>query len=154
MSDTAITTPQLGLQFMHEGISAHPDFGRYIQKMDALVMPAIEDRGLSTPPGVPVDGQMWLVSGTGLAEWAGHDDELAIYYTAFGPFDWQGPWFFAVPYDGMRIWVKDENVFITRKNSAWFSAAAITNPTTTLTTMTTALNAIIAALEGHGLLDE
>lgn len=157
MSDTAITTIQLGLQFMPEGVSPHPLFDRTTQKLDVLVQPAIEDRDLSTPPGSPTDGQSWLVSGTGLAEWSGHDGDIAIFYVSYDPglkFDWQSPWYFITPYDGMRLWVLDENILITRKNAAWFAGTAITNPTTTLTTMTAALNAIITALEGHGLLDE
>lgn len=151
-----MTTPQLGLEFMAEGTSPHHIFDRLIQKLDTLVMLAIEDRDLNSPPAA-VSGEIWLVKSLGSGAWTFHTGDLAIYYPSFDPspnFDFQGPWYFVTPYDGMRIRVKDEDIFLTRKNGAWFAGATIANPTTTLTTMTTALNAIIAALEGHGFLDE
>ena len=52
-------------------------------------------------------------------------------------------------YDGQQLWVKDENIMITRNSGVWKGGDVVTDPTD-LPTLTTAINLVIVALEGHG----
>lgn len=157
MSDTSKLTTFLDIQQIQEGMSPHPWFDRAIQQFDALIMPAIEDRDILTPAGGETAGQMWLIDGTGTGAWVNKNNMLAIYYPTFDAdppenVDQRDPWMFTAVYNGMRLWVKDENIFITRNAGSWFAGSVITNPID-LPTLITAVNDTLTALRGHGFLD-
>ncbi len=159
--DTSNLTPDLDVALLKEGNSPHPWFDRAIMEIDGFIMPAVEDRNVTTPVGLtPTAGEMWLLVGVASSEtlWEDQTDKLCLYYPSFDvdlpvDVDIRDEWLFMPIKNGMYLWVKDEDLLITRKSGSWFSHADITNPTTTLSTQVTALNLILDALQGHGFLD-
>lgn len=82
---------------------------------------AIEDRDLASPPGSPADGQGYLIAASATGVWAGKDGQLALYVNT-------GFLYFTVK-EGMRIWVKDENVKSTYNGSSWADETPGSTPT-------------------------
>ena len=81
--------------------------------LDQVVSALVVDKDLSTPPGSPANGSMYIVKATGLAAWAGHNNELAFWLDAVAA------WTFVVPWDGCRVWVTDEDIWYQWSGSAW-----------------------------------
>ena len=105
------TDPVLGITLITEGQA-----GGEVTHNDAIVILAalahlsIEDRDATAPPGGESNGQTWLVKATATGDWAGHDAEIALYYNG---------WLFFTVFEGMRMWVKDENVHLLWNGSSW-----------------------------------
>lgn len=93
-------------------------FTDLVNRQDGLVMPAVKDRDLTAPPGSPADGDVYLVAAGATGDWAGHDDEIAHY--------WSG-WLFTSPREGFRLWVEDEDLEIYYDGSAWQLAPVFEN---------------------------
>lgn len=73
----------------------------------------ILDEDLSTPPGSPADGDLYIVAGTGTGDWAGQDGDLAAYHSG------DSEWRFLTPTEGMTFWVSDDNDLIVYDGSSW-----------------------------------
>ena len=84
--------------------------------LDQVVSALVVDKDLSTPPGSPANGAMYIVKATGLAAWAGHNNHLAFWLDAVAA------WTFVVPWDGCRVWVADEKLWYHFNGSAWIAA--------------------------------
>lgn len=85
-----------------------------INKLDAIVMPAIKDRNLTAPPASPSEGDRYLVAAGGSGDWTGQDGNLAMYY--------EKTWTFLTPKEGWAFWVDDENTQIVYDGAAWTAA--------------------------------
>lgn len=72
---------------------------------------SIEDRGLTAPPGGETDGQAWIPAATATGDWAGHEDEIAVFRG--------GVWSFVTPIEGEILWIKDEDIFVKWSATAW-----------------------------------
>lgn len=122
-------TPILGIPELTEGQAA-PETGvnEIARKLEAGATGPfpIEDRDLSTPPGSPVDGTVYIVAGTGAGGWVGHDGDIALRMSS--------SWVFYDVKEGMAFWIKDENKFLVATSASTFTelAAASTNPTESL----------------------
>jgi len=135
--------------------------------IDAALHAAIEEGPLATPPGSPVPGQCWIVADGASGAWAGKADELAC-WTA-------GGWRFVTPVAGMLAWKKTDGVWLHWAESGWSDGSL---PATALsiggqqvvgprlpdvpspsggTTIDAeargAIDALIATLKSHGLID-
>jgi len=82
-----------------------------LNRLDALVQSAAETAILSTPPVSPFEGGLWIVAAAATGAWATHDNELAQYIG--------GAWQFYVPFEGMTIWLKDENLHMQYRAGLW-----------------------------------
>ncbi|WP_257556397.1 DUF2793 domain-containing protein [Sphingobium sp. CFD-2] len=89
----------------------------------------IEDRDLTAPPGSCADGACYLVKATATGTWAGHDGKLAVAIGANASNGWQ---FITVAVEGMKLYVRDENLEITHDGSAWSSSAVLSAPSATI----------------------
>ena len=81
--------------------------------LDQVVSALVVDKDLSTPPGSPANGSLYIVKATGLAAWASHNNHLAFWLDAVAA------WTFVVPWDGCRVWVTDEDIWYQYSGSAW-----------------------------------
>lgn len=63
---------------------------------------SVIDKDLNDPPGVPVEGDRYIVAAGGINAWSGHDEEIAEWISA--------AWVFTTPTEGAAVWVEDENV--------------------------------------------
>ena len=134
--------------------------------LDAVVQSAVETSTLSTPPASPVEGGLWLVASGATGDWASHDTELAQYIG--------GAWQFHAPFEGLALWLKDENVTARYLAGLWQKGiitasrvdilgqqvvgprqAAVSDATggsTIDAEARTALNSLLAASRAHGLI--
>lgn len=77
---------------------------------DAFAMrTSVLDRDLATPPGTCPARARYLIAGSATGAWAGHDGELAI---AMGENASNGWTFAVVEWDGLQIWIEDEETQI------------------------------------------
>lgn len=83
--------------------------------LDALVQGSVISQGTNTPPGSPVDGDVYILGASPTGAWAGNANKLAFYYSG---------WLFRTPEEGWTFWVRDIDQFYTYTGSAWASASA------------------------------
>lgn len=84
-----------------------------MERISALLGAGAVDR-LSTPPGSPADGSVYLIAGSATGDWAGHSNELGLFIN--------GGWVFFTPGTDFVIWVADEDRFYKFTGSAWSEA--------------------------------
>jgi len=135
--------------------------------IDAALHAAIEEEPLATPPGSPVPGQCWIVADGASGAWAGKADALAC-WTA-------GGWRFVAPVAGMLAWNKTDGVWLHWAESGWsdgglpatalsIGGQQVVGPrlpdvpspsgrTTIDAEARGAIDALIATLKSHGLID-
>jgi hypothetical protein len=106
------TSPNLVITYGEEGQeeAGEVTFNNAVNAIDALVMPSVKDKDLTTPPA-GVDGNRYIVGSGATGAWSGEDGNVAVYYSG---------WIFYTPKEGWRVWVDDENAFYIYDGSAWF----------------------------------
>jgi hypothetical protein len=135
--------------------------------VDAALHAAIEADPEPDPPADPAPGQGWIVGADASGAWAGKEDALAV-WTA-------GGWRFVAPLPGMLVWNKAASLWHHWSGTAWsdgsLPAAALTiggeqivgprladvpspsGGTTIDAEARAAIDAVIATLRSHGLID-
>jgi hypothetical protein len=99
----------------------HVTHNEALRILDTLVQLAVLDRDLAAPPGLPVEGQRWIVAASPAGAWSGHASHIAA---------WQdGAWMFSVPAIGWLVYVIDEGRLLAWNGTAWADALS------TLTTL-------------------
>lgn len=71
-------------------------------QINQLVMPAVVDKDLATPPGSPANEALYIVAGSPTGAWSGKTGQLAYWLTD------TNAWQFVVPRAGWRVSVLDE----------------------------------------------
>jgi hypothetical protein len=94
-----------------EQAQKHVTHNEALRALDALVQLAVKDRDLAAPPGLPADGDRYIIAASPTGLWAGRAAEIAVFQ--------DGAWDFHDPLEGFRCWVEDENVFLIFNGSAW-----------------------------------
>lgn len=89
----------------------HVTHNEAIDLLDAIVQLSVLSRALNTPPAAPTSGERYLVTTGGTGDWAGHDDEFALFL--------DGGWLFRAPREGWRMWVEAEQVLLVLAASGW-----------------------------------
>lgn len=95
---------------------------------EALFKQRVESRSISAPPGSPSNGQIWIVPDASASPapsgaWAGHEDELALYYNG---------WIFIAPINGPVFYVADEDLYVKYDDTASPPAWIVGGPDTFL----------------------
>lgn len=80
-------------------------------RLDVLVQAVVQDRGRTSPPATPGDGQCHLVASGATGLWSGRDGAVA----AFIGNDWE----FLTPRIGWRLWVLDEAAEVVLTATGW-----------------------------------
>ncbi len=97
--------------FIAEGTAGFITANVAFALLDIMVRGHVTDR-LTAQPGSPVDGQVWILTGspTG-AQWGSRSEhDIAIFYSG---------WHFFVPKEGWVKWVEDENTPYRFDGSSW-----------------------------------
>ena len=89
----------------------HVTHNEALRILDALVMLAVDDRDLSSPPGAPVEGARYLVKPAGSGAFAGKDNQIAHFR--------DGAFAFYAPQPGWAAYVIDEGVVLVFDGSSW-----------------------------------
>ncbi len=160
-------TPRFALPFLAPGQAQKELFhNEALQSLDVLVAAAVEGPPLAAPPASPVVGNCYIVAASPSGAWAGKAQHLAAYTS--------GGWRFIGPRDGLNAYVKSSGVTAAYRSGAWVigdlsgsqlsvegvkvigaRAAAIPDPAGGATVDAegrAAINLILAALRGHGLI--
>ncbi len=74
---------------------------------------SIIDRDLTAPPGSESNGDAYIPASGSTGDWAGHDDEIAIYDLP------NTTYWFITPKVGRNMFVVDEAIMIVWSGSAW-----------------------------------
>src|SRR5690606_31439878 len=77
---------------------------------------AMESRTILAPPAGPEPDAAWLVPAGATGAWAGHEGEIALPEGA--------GWEFLPPFAGLKLFVRDENVFTYFDGGSWADLAA------------------------------
>jgi len=131
-----MATPNIGLPYLETGQSNKEiKHNEALVLLDAAVQARILDKDLTTPPGSPTDGAAYIVAATATGAWAGHETQIAVWFTA------AGEWTYLVPHSGWKVFVVDELVFYTFSGSAWaqgygYTALSATDTITASVTQT------------------
>lgn len=89
------TTAHVTLPLLFAGqAQKEPFINHAFSAIDALLTGVVDD-SLATPPSDPAEGSRYRILENAVAEWLGHDDEIAI---RIG-----GAWEFVVAYEGMSV---------------------------------------------------
>lgn len=86
--------------------------------------PRILDRDLTAPPGSPTVGDAYIPAATATGDWAGHEDDIAIYWQ--NPTDASAEWKFVsmtAGTEGVILYIADEDVISSWSGVAWSSGA-------------------------------
>ena len=161
-------TPRLSLSFLTVG-QAQKEFSinESLQTLDTMVAGAIEEPPLVTPPPSPVLGACYIVGPGATDAWAGKSDHVAAWTS--------GGWRFIPPVPGMNLYDRSSGTWASFDGSGWElgisraaafmiddqqvvgpRAAAIGSPVGGATVDAegrAAIDSILAALRGHGLID-
>jgi hypothetical protein len=138
-----------------------------LTRLDAALHACVEAAPAVDPPASPEPGESWLVAAGGTGAWAGEDGKLASWT--------EGGWRFVAPVPGMTCWNRAAGCWLFWSGSAWsdgsLPASALTiaghqvvgprlptvpspsGGTTIDTEARAALDAVIATLKSHGLID-
>ena len=135
--------------------------------IDSLLHAAVEQGALATPPASPLPGRSWIVAAGATGAWVGTAESLATWT--------EGGWRFVAPLEGMVVWNKAAGRWLRYIGGDWIDGgwpvAALTiggeqvvgprqpdvaSPSggTTIDVQARAtLDALIATLKTHGLID-
>jgi hypothetical protein len=78
---------------------------------------SVIDRDLTAPPGSPTSGDTYIPAATATGDWAGHEDEIAL---------WDGSdWVFYTPRTGWVAFIEDESKLSAFYSSSWSAGVAL-----------------------------
>lgn len=89
----------------------HVTHNEALRALDAIVMLAVDDRDLSSPPPTPAEGARYLVKAPGADGFAGRDGQIAQYR--------DGAFEFHLPHAGWIAYVADEDALLVHDGDAW-----------------------------------
>lgn len=98
-----------------------------ITRIDAVLNTGAKSRNVSTPPGSPLAGDVYIVGSSPTGAWAGQAGNITYF---------DQTWKFITPREGMTLWVNDEDVIYSYTGSSWFSSAVVNFSTQSGTTYT------------------
>jgi hypothetical protein len=100
-----------------DGISLDQTWENKLSRLSIL------DRDLTAPPGSPTVGDSYIPATTATGDWAGHEDEVAIWWQA--PWESSPSWHFHTPETGLRAYIVDEDVLSLWDSAAWTPGLAV-----------------------------
>jgi hypothetical protein len=137
-----------------------------LTRADIAIQSVVVAVGVTIVPVAPLLGQCWIVGAGATGVWAGQEGALAGWTS--------GGWRFVTPFEGMAVWSLADQKWVQRTSTAWAVGAAnaasyaingttvvksqrapIANPvggTVIDSESRIALEAILTALRGHGLI--
>jgi hypothetical protein len=149
------TSPLLGTNLWDSGIT-QPDlvFNDAIRQYDALIAGLILSRTTDAEPGSPSEGDAYIMTGSASGtDWATFDEhDIAVFSGAV--------WKQYAPGGRVQMLVDDDNEIVYWTGSAWAVGVVLTADSkisdpagggTVDAEARTAINAIIDALESHGI---
>ena len=117
------TTTHLGITLVEQAqAQKEVTVNTAFRRLDALMNTAVIDKDLTTPPGSPDDGDLYIVATGATGDWNDKDGQIAYFDQI---------WRFIVPNEGMQLWVADEDVSYVFDGSNWASPGGATGEANT-----------------------
>jgi hypothetical protein len=161
-------SPRFQLPFLIPGQAQKEHFhNEALVRIDLALHPAVEAAALDEPPAAPEEGQCWIVGAAATGAWTGQEGRLAMWTG--------GGWRFVAPLEGMSVWDKSAELPLRSTGSAWNGGEiacasvriggqqvvgerqpAVPSPsggTVIDAEARAAINAVVATLMSHGLID-
>lgn len=91
----------------------HVTINEALVRADVLSARRVESRTLTLPPTSPMDGTAYIVGPSATEDWSGEDGNIAL--------SLNGGWEFVTPWQGLAVWVGDENSSVTNVADTWLS---------------------------------
>ena len=108
-------TPHLGMALVEQAQAQKEiTVNMALMQIDALLNTHAIDKDINTPPGSPVQGDVYIVGGSPTSLWSGHAKELTYFDQI---------WRFVTPNEGMVIWVADEDKLYIFDGADWNASA-------------------------------
>ena len=106
----AETSPNLDLPFLIQA-QKHVTHNEALERLDLVVQLVVQAFGAATPPGAPVNGQIWALGAVPSGAWAGQGGKLAARL--------DGQWMFVEPRSGWRAWSIGDTQLRVFHGGAW-----------------------------------
>lgn len=111
MSDTQrLALPLLGAAQAQK----HVTHNEALLRLDVLTQASVTSRAFTAPP-VASEGETYLVATSASGDWAGGDGQLAHFR--------DGGWVFFSPFEGLQVFVEEEEIHVTYAAGAWRRSA-------------------------------
>ena len=112
-------SPLLALPYLASAqAQKHVTHNEALSLIDGLLHLSVISRSLSTPPGVVVDGDRYLVAASPTGDWLGQAGLVALRM--------EGAWRFLTPRKGWRLWVEAENLLLVFDGASWVGSSTPT----------------------------
>lgn len=112
------TTNHLGIALVEQSQSQKEvTVNQAFVRLDAVLNNGAKSKAVSTPPGSPAQGDLYIVGASPTGDWSGQAGMLAYYDQL---------WRFIAPNEGMSLWVNDEDLFYSYNGTGWVLSS---NPT-------------------------
>lgn len=161
-------TPRFALPFLQPGQAQKEMFhNEALARIDGALHPIVQATDVSAPPETAAIGESWIVGPAPTGDWNGQAGDIAIRT--------EGGWRFIPPVAGMKAWLAPAGSWVWHDGDAWRAAPlptfgimvagqqvvgeraeAIAAPSGGITVDTQAravIDAILAALGNHGLIE-
>ncbi len=107
-------TPRFGLPLLGAAqAQKHVTINEGLSRTDALASARVESRDIVAPPSQPKDGEAYIVGPAATGDWAGQDNDLALFLN--------GGWDFVTPWSGCVVWVEAERTSVTYDDGHWIA---------------------------------
>lgn len=104
-------TPHLALPYIEVGQSQkETTHNEALNRLDVLVQGAVINATTTAPPVSPAEGDAYIVAGSATGDWAGHDGEIAAYFSG---------WVFLAPEEGWRVHNQDDGATWVYDGAVW-----------------------------------
>jgi len=109
-------------QLVEGQASGETTANEYLAMLEIIMNGEVLDRDLTTPPGSPSDGDLYIVAASATGAWTGEDGNLAYYLSG---------WKFITPKSGLTVFITDEKVVYAYSavESLWFPVQKIWSTT-------------------------
>lgn len=113
MSPISDTSPVLGLPYIQPSqAQKHVTHNEALQLLDVLVQLRVLNNNLTTPPGVPTEGDRHIIANGASGAWIGHDGDITFY-------NCDGAWQFITPQTGWQARILDDDVVVIYSGTDW-----------------------------------
>ena len=113
------TTDHLGLTLVAQNQSQKEvTVNEALVAIDAILNTGVIDKDLTTPPGSPSSGDIYIVAAGATGDWSGKDNQVAYYNQS---------WKFIDPNEGLLLWVNDEDKLYSFNGTAWVESGLVNN---------------------------
>lgn len=104
---------KLALEYLQNSAANQVLANTTFAQLDQLVQAGAVDKDLSSPPGSPANGALYIVASSPTGAWSGKTGQLAFWLTS------ANAWSFIVPREGFLVHVNDEDKFYKFNGSSW-----------------------------------